>query len=576
MNFLHQNFLIPIIICLAIFSFFYIKNYLKFHLWIKRYWGVRLKTKGYLSLIFFLSGMAMLGLTLLDPRGETQNIKATIKETKTIIMIDNSASMLAEDVRPNRLEKAVFLARHFTKSAVGHQISVVVFSDIQKKIVPFTADRELLDSRLETIVKGGAIGGGTNLSLSIQEAITYFSQEENQAGNLLIYTDAEESDSPIDLKIPKDINVAVVALGTAKGATIPVRNRNGQLQGNKKINGEEVVTKLNTAALDALGKQITNFKYWVANSYALPTQDILKFFSAASVKNAQRDDMKIRPVLAHYFQLPGIILLILSLLLKFGKNFAPLYLLLLMFCFPVEFLRAQEDKKIEINPADEKKITEILDRYRKGYANSSELSELASIYMKNKMYDKAKTLFEKNNLDKKDLNNEFNYATTLLNAKEPQKAYDRFLELNEKLKKSDDEKDKKMLEDIKKNLAMSGNGSGKNNQKQKGESGENSEEKSDESESGDSKDQKNKPSDKKNEEKKDDKKDDKKDKDKEKDEKDKKEQEQKQPQQGESQKPMEQKKVPGMLKQLMDEDRKLQTKFMDTNTDQKNKNYRDW
>ena len=70
---------------------------------------------------------------------------------KTIILVDSSASMLAEDVRPNRFKKALLLVKHYVKKAVGQQISLVVFSDNQKRIIPFTDDIDLINARLERL-----------------------------------------------------------------------------------------------------------------------------------------------------------------------------------------------------------------------------------------------------------------------------------------------------------------------------------------------------------------------------------------------------------------------------------------
>src|SRR5690606_35408348 len=94
----------------------------------------------YVSSFLFILGMTGLVFSLLDPRGPEERIKAEVPNDRTIILIDTSASMLAEDVKPSRLQKAVLIAKHFARKAAGHQLSIVVFAEIQKKIVPFTND----------------------------------------------------------------------------------------------------------------------------------------------------------------------------------------------------------------------------------------------------------------------------------------------------------------------------------------------------------------------------------------------------------------------------------------------------
>jgi Ca-activated chloride channel family protein len=197
--------------------------------------------------------------------------------------------MLAEDVRPNRFEKASLLAKHFIKKAVGHQISIVVFSDGQKRIVPFTNDMDLIEARLNALKELDLERGGTGLSLAIQESIQYFVDSEKRPfGNILVLTDAEETDGGLDLDVPEGISVGVVGVGTAKGAPIPMRSSRGVFSGNKKHQGKTVISKLDEEYLKKLGTEIEHFKYWVASSYSLPTEKILGFFNRAfKTKNAK-------------------------------------------------------------------------------------------------------------------------------------------------------------------------------------------------------------------------------------------------------------------------------------------------
>src|SRR5690606_7959472 len=123
----------------------------------------------HISKICFLVGFSLLALSLLDLRGPEERIKAQVPSKRTIVLMDTSASMLAEDVRPSRLEKAVLLAKHFARKAVGHQISVIVFSETQMKIVPFTSDLDLIDSRLESIRGLKNHYASSALSLALQD-----------------------------------------------------------------------------------------------------------------------------------------------------------------------------------------------------------------------------------------------------------------------------------------------------------------------------------------------------------------------------------------------------------------------
>ena len=176
-------------ILVIIFEFRYFR-------WIKRYWFFKRTWINRFSTFFYLFGIFLLLTSLLDLRGKEIRIKAQIPDQKTIILLDTSMSMLAEDVRPNRFQRALLLAKHFVSKAVGHQVSIVVFSDTQKRIVPFTDDIDLLDSRISALQDLNLENAGSNLRQSLLETVQYLRGEagEGQAvtGNILIFSDAEE------------------------------------------------------------------------------------------------------------------------------------------------------------------------------------------------------------------------------------------------------------------------------------------------------------------------------------------------------------------------------------------------
>ena len=153
MSFLYANYFPIIFIVALLFSFLILKYEKSYFEWIKKYWFFTPSKGRTLKHFFYFSAVALLLLSLLDLRGREETMESKIPDQKTVVMIDNSASMLVEDVRPNRLKKSLLMARHFIKKAFGHRISLVLFSDTQRQIVPFTDDIDLLDARVAAIEK---------------------------------------------------------------------------------------------------------------------------------------------------------------------------------------------------------------------------------------------------------------------------------------------------------------------------------------------------------------------------------------------------------------------------------------
>lgn len=324
MIFQNQHYLIPVLtaslLIIGIFLFTN-RNYIR---WIQTYWFYIPSTKGKISRAFYLMAIALFLISLLDWRGHEEKVKANLPDQKTLIILDTSLSMLTEDVKPNRFLKSIQLARHFVKNSPGHQIGIVLFSDIHKRIIPFTDDIDLIDSRLASLEKTNSVYGGSNIAQAILEAANYFitdsnsSAESSSAGNILVFTDGEEGESELKMNLPPEVNLLVIGVGTASGGAIPLRFEDGSFRGHKTdANGQNVVSKLDENYIRSLGKNIKNFKFWIAGSYSLPTEELLNFLRDRYNSKHGKGDMRVRPVKSHLILIPAILLFCLSIL--FGR-----------------------------------------------------------------------------------------------------------------------------------------------------------------------------------------------------------------------------------------------------------------
>ncbi len=576
MSFVYSNYIYLVVVSLALIVFFLRKNEKSFYDWVYDNWFYERSLTSKLSSFAFILAIGFLLLSLLDLRGAEQKVEGEVSDKKTILLIDSSLSMLAEDVRPNRYGKAVFIARHFIKNSAGHKISVILFSDTHKKLVPFTMDRELLDSRVAALSDIGVSGGGTGLKQAIQESIQYFGTgKKKSAGNIIIITDAEETNQGFNLEVPENITVAVVGVGTARGAPIPLRDGRGISRGFKKHQGKNVTTKLDENFLKKIGEDIKYYNYWIASSFSLPTDEILNFFNQSVEDRKSKDNVTIRPVYAEVLMIPGVLLLILSFILRFFKAFnsgVALSVVLIMF-LPRVFGQEQEEKPP--SPEEVKREEEIqnyLNKWKKRELSEEEKLDLASKYSQNKVDDKADVIYEKI-LKNESVNDQtkydhFNWATTKLRKKEFKESLKNLKNIKKYLEKNPSEENEKLLEDVRKNtlLALKQQKKSDKEKKKKGDKGD-SKDKKQKSEGQEKKNKK----EKKNQQDKG---------DKDQGDSDKKKEEQEKSDQGDQKKndKKRKKKLPGLLKQLLNDDRKLQKQLLDTSTNKKdNQNKRkDW
>lgn len=567
MSFNNLQFLIPCIIFILIMSTLFVRSKTKFNQWVKDHWFYEASLASKLQTIFYVIALSLITLALLDLRGPEKRIKGNKQEQKTLILIDSSASMLAEDVRPTRFEKALLLVKHYSKKAVGQQLSLVVFSDSQKRIVPFTDDLELINARISSLENLDINRGGTGLTQALQESVQYFlSSSEEKVGNILVFTDAEETEGDFTLEIPDTITVGVVGIGTAKGAPIPLRNSKGVFRGNKKFNNEVVISKLDEKFIKSLGEKITNYKYWIATSYSLPTEEILSFFNRMSKKKMDENEYRVKPVLANYLLVPGITLLILSLLFGQMKSFT---YLLLLFCFNSY---AQNEKVKE--PVKSPQTLLLEEKLKNSDLDVNGRKSLAARLLKEGFPEQSSILYDEtlsDDLSLSDIESHSNDAISKVSSGQVQKGLLKSKKLLDLLKDAPEgEANTKLQQTLKKNilkaLEQSGGGqSGENkedNQENKGEDqnqknssqGEQKEKDNEKENKNDKKDK-----DKKGNEKKSDK-----------DKKDKKNQ-------SDKLSDSEKKKMPAILKQLINDDNQLQKKFIDAETvERKSNQKKDW
>jgi Ca-activated chloride channel homolog len=573
MNALYDKYLPLIVILFLVFGLLTVLLERRFFKTIKLYWFYNRSFFSYLSSLTFLLGVGALLLSLMDFRGPEEKIKTGVAVQRTIILIDTSASMLAEDIRPSRLQKAILIAKHFARKAAGHQLSVVAFAEIQKKIVPFTQDLDLIDARLESIKNLRNHNGGSALSQAIQESLQYFRETGEVRGNILILTDGEETAEGIGLKVPKEINVALVGIGTSQGGRIPLDDGRGLRYGYKKHRAQDVITKLNEDFFKKIVVDISQARYWLANSYSLPSDEVMDFFQGDSAKADKEQDMVIRPVMMEWIVVPALIFLIFSYLFKAVRVFT---LSIFLVVLP---LRAQEAEAPDLSPEIVSKIQQL----QKGELTQLEKVKLADDLHKAGALNEAVALYEENlPVDKihQDMPPEayVNYGTALLEKGDPSRALSLYDQVQSKLQ--NDSKSLALKELMEKNTVNFFKQQEKQKQDQKNkdekQSKQDQKEKQEKNNSnGKGDDQKKDSQENNQQENKDEKK------NQEQDQQDN-QQDQKKPENGEKpeQKPLPTPKIPAKLKQLMSDDRQLQLKIIEQNTRDMNRRNRqqdkDW
>ena len=168
-----------------------------------------------------------------------------------VFAIDTSLSMLTEDIKPNRLDLAKKTLKRILDQSVGHKIGLVAFAGSAALISPITSDYSTLAMYIDAISTSLIQTQGTYFTQALLTASESFKrgQEEAQDSNpsqvIIIISDGEDNE-PGALEVAKKLandglHIYTMAIGTKKGAPIPIRDDLGQIQDYKRDKSQNIV-----------------------------------------------------------------------------------------------------------------------------------------------------------------------------------------------------------------------------------------------------------------------------------------------------------------------------------------------
>ena len=198
---------------------------------------------------FSLLLLAWVLLIVAGSRPQYGQQEKTIKRQgiEVMVALDISNSMLAEDVAPNRLDRAKQILSKMIDNMVDDKVGLVVFAGEAFTQLPITCDYVSAKMFLNTITPNLISTQGTAIGAALQTAVTSFGATESEAGRaIILITDGEnhEDDAIAAAKQAQElgIQVFVVGIGKPEGSPIPKPGSNDYF---KDRSGQVVVSRLN-------------------------------------------------------------------------------------------------------------------------------------------------------------------------------------------------------------------------------------------------------------------------------------------------------------------------------------------
>ncbi len=189
----------------------------------------RLALLHHLPQVLRVLSIGLLVIAIARPRSSEENTRSRSTEGIDIVMaVDVSASMLAQDLRPNRLEATKNVASEFIEGRPSDRIGLVVYAGESYTQTPLTSDHKILRNALMDL-EYGLIENGTAIGMGLATSVNRLKDSKARSKVAILLTDGENNSGEIDpltaAMLAKEFKIRVytIGVGTKGMARTPVR-----------------------------------------------------------------------------------------------------------------------------------------------------------------------------------------------------------------------------------------------------------------------------------------------------------------------------------------------------------------
>ena len=273
-----------------------------------------------------LAGLFLCLFAAARPQWGKTTERTVARSRNVVVAIDVSRSMLAQDVRPNRLERVKADVADLIDSLDGDRCALVAFRRTGVAVCPLTTDRAYLRSALEKLSPESAPRGETDLGSAIRASLDALDPAADDHNAVILISDGGdlrgEALYNAELAKKRRIPIFTVGIGDPRhGATIPSEDG----RGDQKFNGEVVRVKLEESALKAIAEASRGRYVPLATAGTAETTlgAIYQRFLRQVAAKEQNEEAERAAERYQVFLVPGLCLLIVGAALsrgRFGKG----------------------------------------------------------------------------------------------------------------------------------------------------------------------------------------------------------------------------------------------------------------
>ncbi len=262
-----------------------------------------------------LAAATLVVLALARPGWNPQPETVSRMGRDVVFVVDVSRSMLAEDLKPNRLRRAQFAILDTIDDLAGDRVALVAFAGTAVLRCPLAHDYGFFRMMVESLSPESIAQGGTLIGDALRVVVSdVFRDQERRFKDVVLITDGEDHDSyPVEAaQAAGEAGVRLIAIGLGAegaGSRIPLTDTNGR-RVYLTYDGEEVRTRLDAATLRAMVAATPGGRYF---NVATGTVDLADIYRNV-IRSQEQTRLESETILRYdekfqLFLLPAILLL---------------------------------------------------------------------------------------------------------------------------------------------------------------------------------------------------------------------------------------------------------------------------
>jgi len=279
-------------------------------------------SKRYIKFIVTAIAFVLLVIGIINPQVGSKLEKVKREGIDLMLVLDVSNSMLAEDIKPNRLERSKMAISSLVDKLEGDRIGIIIFAGNAYKQLPLTTDYAAARLFLSAVDTKIVPSQGTAIGEAIDLAVASFDDGEHNKA-IIVITDGEnhEDDAIGAATSASEIGIKVftIGMGLPEGSPIPLYNQYGNQTGFKKDRqGQTVITKLNEDMLRQIAAA-GDGSYARANNASTGLRKIFDDISEIEKKEIETKQFTDYEDRFQYYLGAALLLLLLELLISDRK-----------------------------------------------------------------------------------------------------------------------------------------------------------------------------------------------------------------------------------------------------------------